>query len=118
MYRSPTKQEFADALHLTNVDSHGLGISTPPWLTSIYKSVVAGQAVTVQTPMGPQVIRLDDPSAAKEIVAAISPKVSYGAPAPAAGVTLPAIPGGGWSYGAIAVAVGLALLVLPKVFKR
>jgi hypothetical protein len=118
VYRSSTKQEYADALHLTNVDGHGLGWTAPSWLQSIYKAAVSGQAVTVQTPTGPQVIRLDDPSAAKEIVAAIAPKVSYGAPAPAPGVTLPAIPGGGFSYAGIAALAVAALLILPRVFKR
>jgi MYXO-CTERM domain-containing protein len=123
-YRAFNSMDMADRLQLTNCDGvdgmSGLGFSLKPpkWLRNAVASAVKGQSVTVQTPSGPQEVKLDDPSAAKKFLQMAAPQVSFGPPGPQPNLidqAAAAVPGGTTTLavGALAL-VGLAAFAFSR----
>lgn len=119
MYRRQNALDVADQFQLTNCDGQELGFSLKPpeWLRSAFRTVIAGQTVTVQTAAGPQTIRLDDPHIASRVISAMRPQVTDGTPAQPTLVERveQAVPGG---MGTIAIAAGAGLLLLLLMGRR
>lgn len=78
-YESTGPLEMADTLGMTNACNQselGFSLKPPEWLRNVFSKAVAGATLKVNTPLGVQEIKLDDPNAAKEAVAAAKSQIA------------------------------------------